>query len=168
MRALRLCTLWVVTVLLCLGFARMAYEAATPRAVDDAGDFSYPPMPCANPCVIEFSPGGVIDLFAAQGRQLAADHTQLIVDGPCLSACTLLVDLDRANACITRNVVLGYHMSARGGPDGPIFGPMLYDTPGLNAYIAARGGLPAPDSGHMLMLNFTEAAQFYRPCAGAV
>lgn len=134
----------------------------------DAGELTYPPAPCSNPCIIEFSPGGVMDLFAAEGRQLAADHTPVIVDGPCLSACTILVDLARANVCVTRNAVLGYHQGMKPGDDGsPTFEQIDYKTPGLNAYIKAHGGLPQPDSGHMLMLNFAEASAFYRPCAGA-
>lgn len=72
-----------------------------PAPVIAQSEFAHPPIPCSNPCVIEFSPGGVVDLFEAEGRQLAADKTQVIVDGPCISACTILVDLARANVCIT-------------------------------------------------------------------
>lgn len=146
----------------------LAADSSAALMTGDAEEFAYPPVPCSNPCIIQFSPGGVIDVFAAEGRQLAADHTQVIVDGPCISACTLLVDLARANVCVTRNAVLGYHQWSMEEPDGADkHGDISYDTPGLNAYLKARGGLPyTPDSGHILMLNFAEASRFYRPCAG--
>ena len=127
-------------------------------------DFSYPPIPCSVPCVVEFSPGGIIDLFAAQGRQLAADKTPVIVDGPCLSACTILVDEARDNVCITKNAVLGYHQSVMMTEDGPEYGDIIYKTPGLNKYIQSRGGLPKPNSGHLLILNQSEAGKFYKTC----
>lgn len=137
-----------------------------PAPVVAQSEFAYPPIPCSNPCVIEFSPGGVVDLFEAEGRQLAADKTQVIVDGPCISACTILVDLARANVCITRHAVLGYHQWTMGTPDGDgKHGDVTYKTPGLNEYIKSRGGLPyTPETGHILMLNFNEAKQFYKPC----
>lgn len=124
--------------------------------------FDYPPVSCGQPCVIEFNPGGAIDLFSAQAREILAEHTRVIIDGPCLSACTLLVDIARDNVCLTSRALLGYHQWSRG--DGA-HGLMVYSTPGLNEYIAAHGGEPTPDSGHLLMLNFHEASRFYRACA---
>jgi hypothetical protein len=124
----------------------------------------WPPIICGNPCVIEEDHGGVVDLYAAQGRLAAAGHVPVIVDGPCLSACTIFVDIDRANVCVTTKALLGYHKSMHGSEDAPIFGDIQYKTPGLEAYIKAQGGLPNPDSGHMLMLNSEEAKQFYKAC----
>lgn len=126
---------------------------------------AYPPVPCSNVCVIEFNPGGIVDFFEAQGRQLAADKTTVIVDGPCMSACTILVDEDRANVCVTHRALLGYHQSEMIDSQGDrIFHNIPYKTPGLNEYIKSHGGLPNPESGHLLMLNFSEATQFYKAC----
>lgn len=125
--------------------------------VASSGGYEYPPITCSEPCVVKFSPGGIIDLFEAQGRQLAADKTKVIIDGVCLSACTILVDIARDSVCLTKNALLGYHKDSRGGD-------IHYTTPGLNEYIQSRGGLPEQNSGHLLMLNFSEAEQFYRPC----
>lgn len=125
--------------------------------------WDYPPINCSSDlCVIRFSPGGIIDLFAAQGRQLAADKTPVIVDGVCLSACTVLVDLARANVCLTKNAILGYHKSFQASTG--LVGEISYETPGLNAYLDSRGGLPDPTSGPMLLLNFNEARLFYPAC----
>lgn len=132
--------------------------------VGEATGVPWPPVACGSPCVIEDDGGGIIDLYAAQGRLLAAGHDKLIVDGPCMSACTILVDLDRANVCMTSRALLGYHQSSMIKNGVHVFGPMVYETPGLNAYLESRGGLPTPDSGHMLLLNSVEAERFYKPC----
>jgi len=132
--------------------------------VGEATSMPWPPVACGNPCVIEDDGGGIIDLYAAEGRLLAAEHIPVIVDGPCMSACTVLVDEVRDNVCVTSKALLGYHQSFMIKSGVPIFGPMTYETPGLNEYLASRGGLPTPDSGHMLLLNAIEAERFYKPC----
>lgn len=172
MSVLRLATIWSATLLLAgvvfLGLSLAATTAFISDHMGSDGPIGWPPIQCGRPCVIEEDHGGIIDLYVAEARIMAAGHVPLIVDGPCISACTLFVDIDRANVCMTTNAVFGYHKSARMGPEGIlIFGPISYDTPGLNAYIVAHGGLPDPDSGHLLMLGFNELTKFYRPCAGA-
>ena len=125
----------------------------------------WPAIRCGSPCTISDDAGGIIDTYAAQGRLMAAGHVPVIVDGPCLSACTLFVDLDRANVCLTDRALLGYHQWKKQNDDGTFdHGDMLYDTPGLNAYIKSHGGEPAPDSGRLLMLNVNEASKFYKRC----
>lgn len=128
-------------------------------------DIPWPAIVCSNPCVIQDDAGGIVDTFEAQGRLMAQGHVPVIVDGPCMSACTRFIDIDRANVCLTDRALLGYHKSVHMGSDGrPIFGEMKYDTPGLQTYLVKRGGLPDPDSGHLLMLNSIEASPFYRHC----
>lgn len=129
--------------------------------VAEAG-FDWPPIKCSSPCVIHDSGGGGIDFFEAQGRQLLADKTPVIIDGPCLSACTILVDITREFVCLTPNAILGYHKSLN--PNDDTTHEITYSTPGLAAYITKHGGEPEPNSGHMLMLNFNEAKSFYKQC----
>jgi hypothetical protein len=126
----------------------------------------WPAIECSNPCIIEDDGGGIIDLYQAQARQMAAGHTSVIVDGPCMSACTIFIDIDRNNVCLTDRALLGYHKSRLEDDTGKVtFGEIDYETPGLNKYIEDHGGLPDPDSGHLLMLNSYEASKFYRSCA---
>ncbi len=117
---------------------------------------------CGKPCVIEFSGGGYVSSFRAQGRDLAARHTPVIVDGPCLSACTVLVDEDRMNVCITDRAVLGYHQG-RSDVDGA-YSVQTYETPGLSDFLEAHGGEPQKV---FLMVPFAQAKAFYPPCPGA-
>ena len=120
---------------------------------------------CGKPCVITFSAGGNVLGFREQGQELAAHSTPVIVDGPCLSACTLLVDEARSNVCITDRAVFGYHQSYadRGGERS--YTPLEYKTPGLDAYLEGHGGEP---QGRFLMVPFAQAKAFYQPCAVAL
>jgi hypothetical protein len=138
-------------------------------AVGETGDYPWPAIACGSPCVIENDAGGVIDAYTAQGRLYAATGVRVVVDGPCLSACTMLVDLDRANVCLTHRALLGYHQGRRTDPDGTlVLEDLRYETPGLEAYIKSRGGEPDPMKGHLLMLNWVEASKFYKVCPGPV
>jgi hypothetical protein len=119
---------------------------------------------CGKPCVIEYSGGGNVLGFRLQGQELAAKRTPVIVDGPCLSACTLLLDEARGNVCITDRAVLGYHQSYADRDGVRSYAPLEYKTPGLGAYLEDHGGAP---KGVFLMVPFAEAKAFYQPCAGA-
>jgi hypothetical protein len=119
---------------------------------------------CGKPCVIEYSAGGNVLGFRQQGQQFAAHSTPVIVDGPCLSACTLLVDEARGNVCITDRAVFGYHQSFADRDGERTYTPLEYKTPGLGAYLENHGGEP---KGVYLMMPFAEAKAFYQPCAGA-
>jgi hypothetical protein len=125
----------------------------------------WPAIACGNPCVISDDAGGIVDTYEAQARLMAATNIPVIVDGPCMSACTIFVDIDRANICLTERALLGYHKSVYKKGDDDVFGDIEYSTPGLEDYIKSHGGLPDPDSGHLLMLNSHEAGQFYKACS---
>lgn len=110
--------------------------------------------------------------FQAQAAELRRSHTPIVVDGLCASACTILVDEDRSQVCITRKAVFAYHMvrridadleQPRGVPLVPAsdYSAHSYATPGLNAWIKAKGGLPREG---VLVMRFDEAKAFYRPC----
>lgn len=119
------------------------------------------------PLVIEGSPGGDVYDFLRVGLKLQAAGTPIILDGVCASACTLLIDVDRKNVCITSKAILLYHKMTETDEDGhKTFHPLNYETPGLNAYIASRGGLPDPDQ-ELMMVPYEQALKFYKACPGA-
>jgi hypothetical protein len=120
---------------------------------------------CGKPCVIEDNLGGNVFAFRMMGLKLLAQGTPVILDGDCISACTLIIDIDHANVCITTGAVLEYHKQHWKDAKGTMhYEGLSYETPGLNAYLASRGGLPETDT---LMLAFEQAKQFYKPCPGA-
>lgn len=111
---------------------------------------------------IVYSPGGGVADFLDRARDLRKTKTPIIVDGPCVSACTILVDADASQVCVTRNARLGFHQGTQDGWLGAGRRIQIhYWTPGLGAWIAARGGLPTEG---LLWMNYVEAKAFFRPC----
>jgi len=58
-------------------------------------------------------PGGEIVSYLNKFRQMRVTGERLVIDGPCLSACTLFTGLlPRDQVCITRRAVLGFHAAS--------------------------------------------------------
>lgn len=123
------------------------------------------PIKCGRPCVIRDEPGGVIYHHRLQASALLAKNVPIIVDGPCASACTLLVDTAHRNVCLTTRAVLLYHKGRRFDENGEVKKYIeLHYRPDVRAWIDEQGGLPTED---LLVMPFSEAKKFYRPCPGA-
>ena len=115
---------------------------------------------------ILYSPGGNLAQFRETAAELRKAKTPIIVDGPCYSACTVLVDEDRAQVCITERAVFGYHQGTVVGWLSAQHGQTEDRTqvpysPDVAAWIEAHGGLPTAD---VLMMRYPDASGFYRAC----
>lgn len=56
------------------------------------------------------SPGGTVDSFLGFFALVRASGERVVIDGPCLSACTLvLATVPRSRICVTQRAVLGFH-----------------------------------------------------------
>src|SRR5258708_7466376 len=56
------------------------------------------------------SPGGQVGPFIALFDRVNASGERVVIDGPCLSACTLVLMMVPAERiCVTRRAVLGFH-----------------------------------------------------------
>ncbi len=56
------------------------------------------------------SPGGTVGGFLNLFEAVRASGERVVIDGPCLSACTLvLIALPANRICVTRRAVLGFH-----------------------------------------------------------
>jgi hypothetical protein len=63
---------------------------------------------------ISGDPGGLILAYAERFLQARASGEQVVIDGACLSACTLaLAMVPRGQVCATSNAVLGFHAAWR-------------------------------------------------------
>ena len=65
------------------------------------------------------SPGGEVGPFLDLFARVRASGERVVIDGPCLSACTLVLSaVPNERICVTRRAVLGFHaarsMDARG------------------------------------------------------
>jgi hypothetical protein len=58
-------------------------------------------------------PGGEVSSYVLKFKEVRATGERLIIDGPCLSACTLLTGIvPRNRVCVTKRAVLGFHAAS--------------------------------------------------------
>src|SRR5712672_1111738 len=95
------------------------------------------------------SPGGQVGPFLDLFERMRASGERVVIDGPCLSACTLVLSTVPDNRiCVTRRAVLGFHaarsMDARGRlyaePAASAVVLQAYPAP-VQSWIRRRGGL---------------------------
>jgi hypothetical protein len=57
--------------------------------------------------------GGEVSSYVLKFKRVRATGGRIIIDGPCLSACTLLTGIvPRNRVCITKRAVLGFHAAS--------------------------------------------------------
>jgi hypothetical protein len=58
-------------------------------------------------------PGGEVSSYVLKFKQVRATGERIVIDGPCLSACTLLTGIvPRNRVCVTKRAVLGFHAAS--------------------------------------------------------
>lgn len=58
-------------------------------------------------------PGGEVSAYVQKFHAMRASGQHIVIDGPCLSACTLLTGIvPRDHVCVTRRAVLGFHAAS--------------------------------------------------------
>ena len=118
--------------------------------------------------IIKDDHGGNIGAYWSRYSALRDMREEIIIDGICSSACTLvlgMVPYDRI--CVTQNAVLGFHAAWRPGFLGikVINDPgtktllSIYPTP-IRAWIAQHGGL-GPET---MYLSGPELRAMYKEC----
>jgi hypothetical protein len=93
--------------------------------------------------------GGLVIDYVERFEAARASGEPVIIDGPCLSACTLAIGiLPRGQVCATPNAVLGFHAAWRLTENGrkvtsPLATQAMYEVYPANVreWIARRGGL---------------------------
>ena len=114
------------------------------------------------------SQGGQVGPFLDLFERVRASGERVVIDGPCLSACTLvlsMVPIDRI--CVTRRAILGFHAARSIDPRGRIYAEPEASELVLEAYPSAvrgwirhRGGLTS----RLLLLRGRELAAIYPSC----
>jgi hypothetical protein len=80
-----------------------------------AGAFASVLITCAASADVRIvgDPGGEVSAYVEKFRELRASGERIVIDGPCLSACTLLTGIiPRDRICVTRRAVLGFHAAS--------------------------------------------------------
>jgi hypothetical protein len=117
---------------------------------------------------IRADPGGQIGPYLENLAVLRSSGERVIIDGPCLSACTMLLGvIPRERICVTSRARLGFHAAWHPGDDGrPVTSPaatqLLMDIypQHVRSWIKGHGGL----SPRMMYLSGAELAAMYQTC----
>jgi hypothetical protein len=122
--------------------------------------------------VISSDRGGLISDYAARFISARDSGEQVVIDGACLSACTLVVGMvPRDKVCATPKAVLGFHSAWRPMAGGKRVNSSVASQAMLEVYpaelrkwIAQHGGL----SSKMIFLHGRDLAEIVPPCAASV
>jgi len=114
------------------------------------------------------SPGGQVGPFLDLFEQVNRSGERVVIDGPCLSACTLVVSMvPETRICVTRRAILGFHaarsVDRRGRtyaePEASQLVLQAYPAP-VRDWIIRHGGLTS----RLLLLRGRELATIYPRC----
>ncbi len=114
-------------------------------------------------------PGGEIVSYLNKYRKMRASGERLVVDGPCLSACTLFTAvLPRDHVCVTRRALLGFHAASYYDDARRSLVPTRAGTrlvmrmypPAIRRWIVRHGGLTP----RVIALRGRALASLYRTC----
>ena len=125
-------------------------------------------MPALAEVRILSSPGGQVGPFLRMFETVRASGERVVIDGPCLSACTLvLMSLPRGRICVTPRAILGFHAAtSRDWRGRPVHEPeatgivLAAYPPAIRQWIIRHGGL----SSRLLLLRGRELAAMYPRC----
>jgi hypothetical protein len=139
------------------------------KAVFLAAVASAPVVPPAQAEVrILASAGGQVGTFLDLFERVRASGERVVIDGPCLSACTLVLSMvPNDRICVTRRAVLGFHAARSIDRRGRIYAEpeaselvlQTYPAP-VRGWIRSRGGLTS----RLLLLRGRELAAIYPTC----
>jgi len=112
--------------------------------------------------------GGQVGPFLDLFERVRDSGERVVIDGPCLSACTLVLSMVPNNRiCVTRRAVLGFHAARSVDRRGRMYAEPEASELVLEAYpapvrgwIVRRGGLTS----RLLLLRGRELNAFYPAC----
>jgi hypothetical protein len=112
--------------------------------------------------------GGQVGPFLDLFERVRDSGERVVIDGPCLSACTLVLSMVPNNRiCVTRRAVLGFHAARSVDRRGRMYAEPEASELVLEAYpapvrgwIRQRGGLTS----RLLLLRGRELNAFYPAC----
>ena len=114
-------------------------------------------------------PGGEITSYLSRFEEMRESGQRLVIDGPCLSACTLFTALiPRNHVCVTRRAVLGFHAASYYDDASRSLVPTRRGTalvmriypPEIRSWIARHGGLRP----QIIAMRGRELAALYPTC----
>jgi hypothetical protein len=143
----------------------MKWQAALAGAIASAV------MTCAASADVRIvgDPGGEVTSYIAKFTEIRDSGQRIVIDGPCLSACTLLTGIvPRDRVCVTRRAALGFHAASYYDDatrslvptrHGSALVMRLYPAQ-VRAWINRHGGLRP----QMIVMRGRELSALYPPC----
>jgi hypothetical protein len=114
-------------------------------------------------------PGGEVAAYLRKFAQVRSSGEWVVIDGQCLSACTLLLAMVPKNRiCVTSRAVLGFHAASLYDATSKAMVPTrsgtrlvmgMYPAP-VRQWIERQGGLTPK----LMYLRGRDLAAMYRPC----
>jgi len=114
-------------------------------------------------------PGGEVSSYVRKFMEVRDSGDRVVIDGPCLSACTLLTGIvPRDRVCITRRAMLGFHAASYYDDASQSLVPtregsrvvMRVYPPQIRGWIERHGGLTPT----LLQLRGRELTAMYQTC----
>jgi hypothetical protein len=118
---------------------------------------------------ISGDPGGEVASYLQKYQQIRESGQQVVIDGPCLSACTLLTGIvPRDHICVTQRAMLGFHAASYYDDASRSLVPtragsrvvMSYYPAQIKRWINRHGGLTP----HLIELRGRDLASMYQTC----
>jgi hypothetical protein len=114
-------------------------------------------------------PGGEVASYIRKFNEIRASGERVVIDGPCLSACTLFTGIvPRDHVCVTRRAALGFHAASYYDDasrslvptrQGSALVMRLYPAQ-IRAWISRHGGLRP----QMIVMRGRELSALYPVC----
>ena len=114
-------------------------------------------------------PGGEVSSYVQKFEQIRAAGDRVVIDGPCLSACTLLTGIiPRDRVCVTSRAALGFHAASYYDDASRSLVPtregsrvvMRLYPPAIRGWIGRHGGLTPT----LIMMRGRELTALYPAC----
>jgi hypothetical protein len=114
-------------------------------------------------------PGGEVSSYIHKYEQIRDSGERVVIDGPCLSACTLLTGLvPRDRICVTQRAMLGFHAASYYDDVSRTLVPtrrgsrlvMSFYPAEIRRWIDRHGGLTP----HLIRLRGRDLAALYSTC----
>ena len=143
-------------------------QALVPRAITTVLIFLLSVMSARADLRIVSSPGGEVSSYLQLFASIRQSGERVIIDGPCLSACTLVLSMvPEDRICVTRRAILGFHAARRvdergqqyAAPGETLILAATYPEPVRN-WIERKGGL----TDKAIFLSSRQLAAFYPRC----
>lgn len=118
---------------------------------------------------ISGDPGGEVAAYIHKYQEIRDSGQRVVIDGPCLSACTLLTGIvPRDRVCVTSHAILGFHAASYYDDTSRELVPtragsrlvMHMYPPEIRRWIERHGGLTP----HMIRLSGRQLTAMYQTC----